>query len=76
MITGCTSSVGLWLNPPAVGGWVGTCGSVLGLWGVLLWLGGCRAMAKCGGSVSGACWASGGSELVIASELWGGTATP
>ena len=57
-------------------GWLGGCGSVSSLWGVLLWLGGCRAMAECSSSVCGASLASRGPELMTVSEVWGGAASP
>lgn len=69
-MTGAASS------PAAEGGWLCECGSVSGLWGVLLWLGGCRAMAVGSGSVSGASCTSRGAEVETASEVWGGTASP
>lgn len=62
-----------------MGDWLSECGSVSGLCGVFLWLGGCRAMAESGSSdssASGVSWVSRGPEVVNASEVWGGRANP
>lgn len=48
----------------------------MGVWGVLDWFGGCSAMAEYIGSVCGASSLSTGPEVVAASEVGGGTASP